>query len=479
MSKDHNHKYSILHENYDIELSNTNDLNYNLNNNNNNNNNNINLNNDLIEFCNNIGLTNDFIKALDDVGISNLNDIESMRASDITKNNGYRYLLQKLEEKTKPLHFIKFLDALDIDISNIKSSSSSSSSLMNISTQRHQIGLMSSLPLPLPSSSSLRGYDDLKSIFDDASSLKVSPNNIMTEIFHMPGISLLEINNMDDVIESIYQFVSEQKRRYDSTKIYEYDCFISYRVFSDKSLAEILYLRLKNEKKMNPFWDKKCLKKGESWKSGFLNGLRNSFTFISLLSVTGMGPCRDNFIDHTYDNVLIELQTALSINRLIKATEGRSYFLPCFIDFEETDFDADLYDSDVVSKIKYNVKTTKQTCMLTCIALFCLNFWFILPLSLSEEKLSSHLPTWKSMKSLNSSISRENFDDPGQDDTYYRTQKQVSAHHKLIIEEIIWTLLFLILIVSVFCSCCCYYTTIFDRQIKEFLLAKTKNIIHT
>jgi hypothetical protein len=84
------------------------------------------------------------------------------------------------------------------------------------------------------------------------------------------------------VAACLYQFVSEQKRRYDSTKIYEYDCFISYRVFSDKSLAEILYLRLKNEKKLNPFWDKKCLKKGESWKSGFLNGLRKKFNVFLL-----------------------------------------------------------------------------------------------------------------------------------------------------------------------------------------------------
>jgi hypothetical protein len=76
---------------------------------------------------------------------------------------------------------------------------------------------------------------------------------------------------------------------------------------------------------------------------------------------------------------------------------------------------------------------------------------------------------------------RDKFDDPGQDDVYYRTKEQVSEHNKLAIEEIIWTLLFLILSASLICTCFCYFTSTFDKQIKEMILLKTNNnnIVHT
>jgi len=85
------------------------------------------------------------------------------------------------------------------------------------------------------------------------------------------------------------------------------------RVFSEANVAEKLYdkLRLKGCK---PFWDKESLKSGENWKVGFLRGLKNSRTFLAVISSQGLERCRDASRDHTNDNVLLEYQMALAIN---------------------------------------------------------------------------------------------------------------------------------------------------------------------
>ena len=54
----------------------------------------------------------------------------------------------------------------------------------------------------------------------------------------------------------------------------EYDVFLSYRVAADQKLVEELYWRLVGmkvmdngrERNLRVFWDKKCLRSGESWE---------------------------------------------------------------------------------------------------------------------------------------------------------------------------------------------------------------------
>ena len=86
----------------------------------------------------------------------------------------------------------------------------------------------------------------------------------------------------------------------------------------------------------HPFFDKKCLKDGQRWKDGFLKGilqnnlpstlissitlysvgLRNSKMFIAVISRNALARVRDVESSHTYDNVLLEYETALNV-RLI------------------------------------------------------------------------------------------------------------------------------------------------------------------
>ena len=59
--------------------------------------------------------------------------------------------------------------------------------------------------------------------------------------------------------------------------------------------------------------DKYCLVNGQDWKTGFLNGLRNSKFFVPVISEAALSRVRDATEDHTYDNVLIEYQAALQV----------------------------------------------------------------------------------------------------------------------------------------------------------------------
>lgn len=72
-----------------------------------------------------------------------------------------------------------------------------------------------------------------------------------------------------------------------------------------------LYLKALN---IHAFLDKKCLKDGEGWKVGFSKGLKNSRVFLALISSKALFRVRDPHADHTYDNVLLEYETALKID---------------------------------------------------------------------------------------------------------------------------------------------------------------------
>lgn len=136
----------------------------------------------------------------------------------------------------------------------------------------------------------------------------VSPREIMTKLFEIQGIPLDPAD-----IESTVQKVKGVVGTGYGNGIDKYDCFINYRVAADADIAEKLYLYLKSVN-IHAFLDKKCLKNGEKWKDGFLNGLKRSKCFIALISKSALAKVRDAEQDHTYDNVLLEYETALNVS---------------------------------------------------------------------------------------------------------------------------------------------------------------------
>ena len=56
---------------------------------------------------------------------------------------------------------------------------------------------------------------------------------------------------------------------------FEYDYFINYRVKSELDVVEKSYYFL-TSKGYKVYWDKKCLKSGQDWKEGFINGIKKS-----------------------------------------------------------------------------------------------------------------------------------------------------------------------------------------------------------
>jgi TIR domain/SAM domain (Sterile alpha motif) len=134
-----------------------------------------------------------------------------------------------------------------------------------------------------------------------------TPRDVMTSLFEIQGIKL-DPSDMDPAVAKIKAVVGsgfgDGKTRY--------DVFINYRVAADADVAEKLYLSLKAEG-VHAFLDKKCLKDGEKWKEGFLTGLRGSKYFLALISSAALARVRDSAQDHTWDNVLLEYETALKV----------------------------------------------------------------------------------------------------------------------------------------------------------------------
>jgi hypothetical protein len=135
-----------------------------------------------------------------------------------------------------------------------------------------------------------------------------TPRVIMSKLFEIQGIKV-DPSDLDPAISKIKSVVGQGF----GDGINRYDCFINYRVASDADLAEKLYLFLKSSG-IHAYLDKYCLVDGMKWKEGFLKGLRNSRCFIALISSAGLAKVRDYYQDHTYDNVLLEYETALKVD---------------------------------------------------------------------------------------------------------------------------------------------------------------------
>ena len=97
----------------------------------------------------------------------------------------------------------------------------------------------------------------------------------------------------------------------------EFDVFLSYRVACDSNHVKIMY-DLLNSKGLRVWWDKECLKPGEPWEEGFMEGLAKSKAFVCVLSKEAINsalPRGSNFanlVDSSpVDNVLLEYNLAL------------------------------------------------------------------------------------------------------------------------------------------------------------------------
>ena len=188
---------------------------------------------------------------------------------------------------------------------------------------------------------------------DLPSRVSVTPRKLMTDLFAIQGIAL-DPSDLDPAIDKIAATVGNSNGVCDGEK--SYDLFINYRVAADADVAEKLYLYLKT-KGIHAFLDKKCLKAGEPWKEGFLSGLSRSRMFLCLISSAALTNVRDKSKDHALDNVLLEYETALLIQRHlfeVDADLARNYVVPVHVGhFSQgvltkfTDFNSMMYPDNV------------------------------------------------------------------------------------------------------------------------------------
>jgi len=110
----------------------------------------------------------------------------------------------------------------------------------------------------------------------------------------------------------------------------KYDMFFSYRVQTDAAVTGRLYEKLlmptmekvgPSLRSIEPFLDAKCLRDGESWEAGFVNGLSKSQVYCVLLS-TGdetskgsLGGFANLAAENApVDNLLLELELAAELD---------------------------------------------------------------------------------------------------------------------------------------------------------------------
>ena len=194
--------------------------------------------------------------------------------------------------------------------------------------------------------------------FELGDRITMSPREIMQKLFQIQGIRLYP-NDVELAANKVFKVVGRSK----SDGITTYDCFLNYRVAADADIAEKLYYILKANG-VHAFLDKKCLQDGMDWKTGFIQGwfqklsvscilvgfvrgtkpkpythsfnhhtlytfsslfllsisferfntgLKRSRVFVALISSAALSRVRDTTQDHTFDNVLLEYQTALKV----------------------------------------------------------------------------------------------------------------------------------------------------------------------
>jgi len=90
-----------------------------------------------------------------------------------------------------------------------------------------------------------------------------------------------------------------------------YDCFLSYRVATDRAQTEALYAAL-TALGLKVWYDRKCLKTGQKWEDGFVDGLLDSVIVVPVLSC-GVLESMAALKKRSKDNVLLEHAFALEL----------------------------------------------------------------------------------------------------------------------------------------------------------------------
>jgi hypothetical protein len=91
---------------------------------------------------------------------------------------------------------------------------------------------------------------------------------------------------------------------------YDFDVFLSYRVWCDKDVVEKMYWVL-TAKGLRVFWDKKCLAPGASWESGFADGLQRSRRIVVVASESSLQGMASSALAKKQDNLLKEWELAV------------------------------------------------------------------------------------------------------------------------------------------------------------------------
>ena len=157
--------------------------------------------------------------------------------------------------------------------------------------------------------------------------LQRAPRQILTDLFQIQGIKLDPENvagAVDEIAAAIHASIGEGTT---CDGINSFHCFIGYRVLADKIIAESLFDKL-TVKGFMPFLDKFKLKNGLPWKDGFLQGLKGSKCFVSVISAGALSLCRDKSRNHTWDNYLLEIETALHYKQ---ASGNPAYVIPIHV----------------------------------------------------------------------------------------------------------------------------------------------------
>ena len=92
-----------------------------------------------------------------------------------------------------------------------------------------------------------------------------------------------------------------------------YHVFLSYRVSSDRELAEKLYDKLSLQG-LNVWWDKVSLEHGAQWEEAFVMGICDSACFVPILSRGALAPYSTLAEESPVDNMLLEQQVALELH---------------------------------------------------------------------------------------------------------------------------------------------------------------------
>eukprot|EP00040_Diaphanoeca_grandis_P036233 m.230330 g.230330 ORF g.230330 m.230330 type:complete len:1313 (-) comp33578_c0_seq2:27-3965(-) len=106
-----------------------------------------------------------------------------------------------------------------------------------------------------------------------------------------------------------------------SRPIKTFHVFISYRVFSEASLARKIArkfreMELEENMKVECYLDQKNIESGTDWEKSFMEGLQRSCLFVPLISEQGTKPIESvGCFDEKADNLLMEYETALKMNK--------------------------------------------------------------------------------------------------------------------------------------------------------------------